>query len=393
MFQMNEKKTEKKQDQIRGSMIGGAIGDALGYPVEFLSEREISYTYGPSGITDYVLRRGKALISDDTQMLLFTANGMLVAETRESMSGRGRRLSGYVLDAYQDWMKTQYSDFDTVKKYARNTKKGGFSWLLDVPELYAWRAPGNTCLFALHELEETGYPADFIMIPVNNSKGCGGVMRIAPVALRDESFSNPEEQDMEAAQLAAITHGHSLGYMPAAVVCHIISGILKSYPEKTLKEIVVESRNMAEKLFEGDKYLPYLKELIDRAIRLSENGAPDSENIHKLGEGWVAEETMAIAIYCALKYQNDFSKAIIVSVNHKGDSDSTGAVTGNIVGAIVGYDAIDEKWKKDLELHDVILEMADDLYLGCPVSENGECEDSAWVSKYVEMRKTGDVSF
>ena len=112
---MNEKKTEKKQDQIRGSMIGGAIGDALGYPVEFLSEREISYTYGPSGITDYVLRRGKALISDDTQMLLFTANGMLVAETRESMSGSGRRLSGYVLDAYQDWMKTQYSDFDTVR--------------------------------------------------------------------------------------------------------------------------------------------------------------------------------------------------------------------------------------------------------------------------------------
>lgn len=339
-----------------------------------------------------MLRRGKALISDDTQMLLFTANGMLVAETRKRMSGSERRLSGYVLDAYQDWMKTQYSDFDTIKKYARNTKKGGFSWLLDVPELYAWRAPGNTCLYALHELKETGHPADFIMVPVNNSKGCGGVMRIAPAALRDESFSNPEEQDMEAAQLAAITHGHSLGYMPAAVVCHIISGILKSYPEKTLKEIVVESRDMAEKLFEGDKYLPYLKELIDRAIRLSENDAPDLENIHALGEGWVAEETMAIAIYCALKYQNDFSKAIIVSVNHKGDADSTGAVTGNIVGAIVGYDAIDEKWKKNLELHDVILEMADDLCRECPVSEGGECEDPAWVSKYVEMRRTGDGS-
>ena len=32
------------------------------------------------------------------------------------------------------------------------------------------------------------------------------------------------------------------------------------------------------------------------------------ENIRELGEGWVAEETLAIAIYCSLKYQNDFSK-------------------------------------------------------------------------------------
>ena len=96
---------------------------------------------------------------------------------------------------------------------------------------------------------------------------------------------------------------------------------------------------------------------------------------------------MAIAIYCALKYQNDFSKAIIVSVNHRGDSDSTGAVTGHILGAMVGYDAIEEKWKKDLELHDVILEMADDLCHGCLMSEYSHYEDPAWISKYMQMHR------
>lgn len=366
-----KKETEVKLDQIRGSMIGGAIGDALGYAVEFSSEMEIFGTYGPDGITEYKLSDGKALISDDTQMALFTANGILVGETRFRMRGIGGIPSGYVPDAYQDWMKTQYSDIHTVNKHERYTDEGGCSWLLDVPELYAKRAPGNTCLSALKKRAKMNHPGSFIKNPVNESKGCGGVMRIAPMALKYKYFTYQKDLDMEAAQLAAITHGHSLGYMPAAVVCHIISTILKTYPEKSLKEIVLEARDSAEKLFSGDPNLPCLTDIINRAVRLAENDASDLENIHSLGEGWVAEETMAIAIYCALKYQNDFSKAIIVSVNHKGDSDSTGAVTGNILGALVGYDAIEKKWKKNLELQDVILEMADDLCHGCLMDEYG----------------------
>ena len=384
------KETEVKLDQIRGSMIGGAIGDALGYAVEFSSEREIFGTYGPDGITEYKLTGGKALISDDTQMALFTANGILVGETRFRMRGIGGIPSGYVPDAYQDWMKTQYSDIHTVNMHERYTDEGGRSWLLDVPELYAQRAPGNTCLSALKKRAKMNHPGSFIKNPVNESKGCGGVMRIAPIALKYKYFTYQKDLDMEAAQLAAITHGHSLGYMPAAVVCHIISTILKSYPKKSLKEIVLEARDSAENLFPGDPNLPYLTDIINRAVRLAENDASDLENIHSLGEGWVAEETMAIAIYCALKYQNNFSKAIIVSVNHKGDSDSTGAVTGNILGALVGYDAIEEKWKKNLELHDVILEMADDLCHGCLMDEYGHYEDPAWISKYMYMHRYQD---
>ena len=381
------KKTEVKLDQIRGSMIGGAAGDALGYAVEFSPEGEIFGTYGPEGITEYELSGGKALISDDTQMTLFTANGILVGETRLAMRGIGGIPRGYVGDAYQDWLKTQMSSMASVNKHKRYTKKGGYSWLLDVPELYARRAPGHTCLSALEERSHMEDPYDFIQSPINHSKGCGGVMRIAPMGLKYKYFTSSEAQDMEAAQLAAITHGHSLGYMPAAVVCHIISGILGSWPEMSLKEIVLGARDTAEKLFEGDANLPALIEIIDKAAALSENDAADLDNIHALGEGWVAEETMAIAIYCALKYQNDFSKAIIVSVNHKGDSDSTGAVTGNIVGAMVGYDAIEEKWKKNLELHDVILEIADDLCHGCQMEEFSHYRDEAWVSKYMQMHR------
>lgn len=82
---------------------------------------------------------------------------------------------------------------------------------------------------------------------------------------------------------------------------------------------------------------------------------------------------------------NDFSKGIIAAVNHSGDSDSTGAVTGNILGTLLGYDAIDEKWKRNLELKDVILEMADDLCYGCQMTEYGLYRDEDWVRKYIYM--------
>lgn len=178
------RKTEDRLDQIRGSLIGGAVGDALGYAVEFSSEAEIFGTYGGEGITEYVLTNGKALISDDTQMTLFTANGILVGDTRLSMRGIGGDPRGYVPYACQDWLKTQYSDFDMVNRHERFSDEGGRSWLLDVPELYAWRAPGNTCLSALEQRGDVPDTDDYIHSPINKSKGCGGVMRIAPVALR-----------------------------------------------------------------------------------------------------------------------------------------------------------------------------------------------------------------
>ena len=152
-------------------------------------------------------------------------------------------------------------------------------------------------------------------------------MRVAPIGLI--SGLNIIIADGLAAEAAAITHSHSLGYMPAAVLAHIINRIVYYSPDMSLKEIVFKES--------------------------------DLDNIHRLGEGWVGEETLGIALYCALRYQNDFSKGIIAAVNHNGDSDSTGAVTGNILGALYGYDAIDNKWKDNLELIDVILKVSDDL--------------------------------
>ena len=84
-----------------------------------------------------------------------------------------------------------------------------------------------------------------------------------------------------------------------------------------------------------------------------------------------------------MKYSNDFDKALIASVNHSGDSDSTGAVTGNILGAYLGLSGIPEKYLKNLELKNVILELADDLFNDCKITEYGSYHDEIWEQKYI----------
>ena len=105
-------------------------------------------------------------------------------------------------------------------------------------------------------------------------------------------------------------------------------------------------------------------ELCDKLIMLAHNDRPDLENVESIGGGWTGEEALAIALYCATRHFDNFEQALIAAVNHAGDSDSTGAVTGNILGAAIGYRNIPQFFWDDLELHDVILHMADDLYRG-----------------------------
>jgi len=147
---------------------------------------------------------------------------------------------------------------------------------------------------------------------------------------------------------------------------------------------VEDSKAAMHRLFPHAEHLNELINLIDKAIELAANNEIDDlDAIKQLGEGWVAEETLAIAVYCALKYQNDFERAIIASVNHSRDSDSTGSVTGNILGAYLGMGAIPEKYLTKLELRETILEIADDLFHDCKMSEYGNYHDEIWERKYI----------
>ena len=358
----------KQLDKIRGSLIGGAVGDALGYPVEFInSYMGIQKRYGENGITRLDTTQwwlpdeensSKAWISDDTQMTLFTACGLLNAKAQ------GTAPKYAICEAYIEWYYTQIG-----KRSGRHKD----CWIGDVPELNNSRAPGQTCITALQDILRG-------KDPYNNSKGCGGIMRTAPVALygavwRDTPEDEPlegrissiKDVDMLSADAAEITHQHPLGWLSSALEAHVIYRILQkdSPTEDDFKAYLSEGYDTLLSLYPNEgASISQLRALTDKALGLVDSPASDVDNIEAIGEGWVAEETLAIAVYCAVKYFDNFEKAIIASVNHKGDSDSTGAVTGNILGAVVGYDAIPEFFKTNLELHDVILHVADDLWRG-----------------------------
>ncbi len=345
------------QDRIRGSLIGGAAGDALGYPVEFIySFEKIQARYGERGITrldtkqfwlDDEEQGGKALISDDTQMTLFTANGILNA-TRQKIGMK----YGICL-AYIEWYLTQIG---------KKSGKYKDCWIGRLPELNKRRAPGNTCMTSLNDIYRG-------KDPINNSKGCGGVMRIASIPLFAAVDSRMDilEADKLAGDAAEITHQHPLGYIPAALVAHIIYRLaLDEVPNRdSFEGYIYEGMTAMKNLYSQYPYdVKCMGELCDKAIMLANNTRPDLENIESIGGGWTGDEALAIALYCTLRHFDNFEDALIAAVNHAGDSDSTGAITGNILGAAMGYDAIPEKFKDDLELHDVILHMADDIYRG-----------------------------
>lgn len=374
---------EKYLSAIRGSLIGGAVGDALGYPVEFMSLKAITARYGEGGIRSYEkdFETDLALISDDTQMTLFTATGMLYGDTRAKLRGISGPPESYINMAYTDWYYCQ----------SRAEPDGMYwwtSWLRDLPEMYARRAPGGTCLSAL----QSGGNGS-IKEPINHSKGCGGVMRIAPIPL---FFREPMSRDhlkyicLTAAKAAALTHGHPLGYMPAAALAQIISRAAFGGCPKgdDLYAITEECRELMQEMFAGNEYLPAFIRLLDQTVELAGNNLPDRENIRALGEGWVAEEALAVALYCCLRHPNDFSEAVIAAVNHSGDSDSTGAIAGNIMGAYLGDAAIDPKWLQGLELRSVIDEISTDLCDRCRMSEYSEYCDPEWERKYIYAGRT-----
>lgn len=365
-------------DKIRGGLVGGAIGDALGYQVEFLSWKEIRKRYGIDGIQQYEIDKetGSAVFSDDTQMSLFTANGILIGETHGHLKCIQGAVADYVYIAYKDWLKTQQWGSDPGQEH--------HCWLYEIPALHCDRAPGMTCMSALRS-GKMGSTA----VPLNSSKGCGGVMRVAPLALhyRPVTDSDQRHLDEDGAEIAAITHGHPLGYLPAAILTHIISIGVYGEGEQSLRDAVDNAWAAVRDLF-TDKVpaadLDYMEKLITKAETLAGADGADEEHIRAIGEGWTGDEALAIAVYCSLRYPEDFSKAVTAAVNHSGDSDSTGAVTGNILGSWLGYNAIDEKWKTNLEMLDVLLEMSDDLCYGCVMYDGEEYVDEKWIGKYCE---------
>lgn len=341
-----------------GAMIGGAIGDALGAPIEFMKWDQIEGIMGPEGVRQFIIPPGQkyALITDDTQLTLFTAEGLIRSATRARRKNKERTLQGIsiaVFRAYLRWLYTQ------GLQTARWSKKDYDGWLVKVGRLHVYREPGVTCLTSLGK----GMMGT-LESPINNSLGCGCVMRVMPAGLVEEE----ERVFPIACRLAAITHGNPTSYLSAGTFAYLINQIIQG---KELEEAVT---NACERLKQEPGHQEVLT-VIKKAIELASQQSPSREQMESIGEGFVAHEVLAMAIYAALSYFKNYKEAVCLAVNHSGDSDSIGAITGSIVGALRGYEAIPEELRSQVELNKEIEELSRDLMT---FYQEGE----AWLSKY-----------
>jgi ADP-ribosylglycohydrolase len=338
---MIEATCERSRDAYRGCLLGGAVGDALGAPIEFMGLAEIRHRFGPAGVTE--LEDGDwpcGSVTDDTQMTLFTTEALIRSHHggfAPAIAARG---------AYLRWLSTQGE---------KAVMSGDPGWLVGVRGLHARRAPGGTCLSALRAGAH-GTPER----PVNDSKGCGGVMRIAPVGLA--RFEDPFRVGSE---LAAVTHGHPTGHLAAGYLAQVVADVSNGAALRAAASGAIA--RLAKEPAHGETV-----EAVEAALGLAAEGNPSAERVESLGGGWVAEEALAIGLYCAL-VARDFEHGVLLAVNHAGDSDSTGAIAGNLLGLLAGERGIPRRWVEQLELRDVIARVADDLWTHFGPEQHAPC--------------------
>ena len=315
------------QEKREACLFGGAIGDAFGYQIEFSSIAAIQNLYGESGLQQPVFHDGKLIVSDDTQMTLFTLEAVNACNARASTSDVIARIRM----AYLDWYHSQLENpehFNFTGAIGRNKS------------LQVMRAPGNCCMNSM-AAGGPGTPET----PINDNKGCGGVMRVAPVGLFPEKWNARQTFEL-AMRAAAITHTHPTGYLAsgaiAAVIRYLMDGDDLSNAIYQASGILSQYRHHEETLLK-----------IQQAVDLAGGDLNPLQAIEMLGEGWIAEEALAIGLYAAIKGK-DFVDVIRIGANHSGDSDSTASIAGQLYGAWKGIDEIPKEWIANLDIFELI---------------------------------------
>ena len=345
------------RDRARGCLLGGAVGDALGAPVEFDSDDVIRARFGADGVRAFAEVYGKVgAITDDTQMTLFTAEGLIRAWVRGTLKGIVH-VPSIVHAATLRWLVTQ-----GVRPSIEREVDG---WLSQQPELHARRGPGDTCLKSLRAATSLGE------LPVNDRKGCGGVMRVAPVGI----YSQGEDAFALAAECAQQTHGHPSGYLASGWMASCVSALARGASLRAAIDRAHLALAHAPAVRRQLQHFDETRVALNVAIALATSAIEQDERPARIpaaiGAGWVAEEAMAIGLYCAMLGEawvdagrpvaEAFEDAVSLAVSHGGDSDSTGSIAGQLLGARFGEAAIPARWAEQVELRDVTLAVADVL--------------------------------
>lgn len=292
-------------------MVGLALGDALGWPVEFSSLSEIRAQYGSQGILQ---PPNPALFTDDTQMTIAVTEALIEAGDKDLES-----LMAVVSAKFVAWAHHP-----------------------DTPG----RAPGNTCLRAVHNLERG---QNWQQAGIKDSKGCGSAMRAAAIGYYYQH--DPARLKEVAHAIGFATHQHPAADAAAIAAAYLVKLALDGVPVKEYSSRVME-------------FCAGISDEFDYAILRANHtvGWADTDAaLQHIGSGWIGEEAVALALFCCLKYPDNYVAAVRLGANIQGDSDSVACIAGGIMGARLGMKAIPSDWFAHLERRTELEQLAQSL--------------------------------
>ena len=295
-------------EKAKGLIFGLAIGDVLGYPTEFMTLARIKTEFGPNGIADFP--KSPALFTDDTQMSIAIAQALLKAGAQD-------------LETIMEAIKEEFI------KWRRSPENN--------------RAPGNACLAGVSNMERGVHWSES---GVADSKGCGSAMRVAPIGYVYQN--DPDKLKLVTRASGICTHGHR-------------TAIAASIGAAYLVKLALDGTDPGRMIPETQSFTARISREFDTALsKVSECIVwPNEEDALKyLGEGWIGEEAVALALYCFLRHPDDYKKAVLRGANTNGDSDSVACIAGGISGAFLGIAAIPDKWVKNIEKTKYLEELA-----------------------------------
>ncbi|MEI6058947.1 MAG: ADP-ribosylglycohydrolase family protein [archaeon] len=306
---------EALEGKVSGAIFGLAIGDALGFPIEFT--RKTLWKDETDTKEMDLERKPIAIYSDDTQMSIAVANALISTPKPYELEATMANVRG----EFVRWLKSPDNN----------------------------RAPGMTCLEGTKNLERgIEWKKSWVI-----SRGCGTAMRTAPIGVL--FYNNPQKLIEIASATSVCTHAHPTAVASGIATAYLTALALKGEDPNTYIQRVVE---IAKSQFGKDskEFVGKIKQ-VDEVLKIKDK----YKALTTLGEGWTGHEAVAIALYSFLRNPRDFKKTLVTSVNHNGDSDSTGCIAGAISGAYNGVDSIPKRWIASIENKNGLEKISKDL--------------------------------
>lgn len=343
------------RNRFLGSVLGGAAGEALGLPITTDSWEEIQNRHGPEGLKNYVpAGHPSGRLGSETQVLLFTTEGLIRANVARRTGQPDITPVRHVQHAYQRWLHTQHLSWARAGGEFLAEAPEPDGWLVEQRALFHARNPGRTMMRTLIAFAKGQQRLGTPQKPVSDSADGSALLRAVAAPLW---HPEAEEAFDLGVQLAALTHGHPSAYLSAGTLAFLLSRLLHGTSLQTALDDALDVLGEHQQHSEVSRRLT-------TAVRLAGGGPVGPEElVRSLGTGWSAPEALAIGVHAALSCGDDYDTALRTAVNHSGNSTLTGAVGGALAGASVGADHIADHWTADLELCEVIEQLAEDALL------------------------------